>query len=61
MPAWKAKLLSHLPGMPFNRDQVVMSQENSICSNAKLINDFEIKLAYFDETLSGYASQLINA
>lgn len=58
MPAWKAKMLSHFPLVPFNYDQVVMSQEESICDIAKAQNDFEIELAPFEETFAGYAAEV---
>lgn len=58
MPAWKAKMLSHLPMMPFNWDQVVMSQEDSTCSTAKVENDFGITLKPFEETVKEYAGRI---
>jgi len=58
VPAWKAKLLSHLPGLPFNWDQVVMSQEDSTCSTAKVENDFGITLQSFEETVKEYAGRV---
>jgi nucleoside-diphosphate-sugar epimerase len=58
IPVWKAKLLAALPGTPFNRDQVIMSQELSTCSNAKVKNDFGIEPVAFEETLASYADQL---
>ena len=58
MPAWKAKILGRLPGMPFNWDQVVMSQEDSICDTSKVEHDFGIKLAGFTEKLDEYAANI---
>ncbi len=58
VPAWKAKLLSHLPRMPFNWDQVVMSQEDSTCGTAKVENDFGITLKPFEETVKEYAGRI---
>jgi NADH dehydrogenase len=58
VPAWKAKLLAGLPGVPFNKDQVIMSQEDSVCPTAKVEEDFGFKLAPFEETLADYAAQI---
>jgi len=43
IPIWKAKLLTRiLPGwmLPFNRDQVVMSQEDNVCDLGKFTSMF---------------------
>ncbi len=41
IPAWWAKFLASLPlPLPFNRDQVVMSQEDNTCNLAQLQADF---------------------
>lgn len=62
VPAWKAKLMARTPLLssllPFNWDQVVMSQEDSTCNLAKLRADFAIDPAPFEATLAGYASSL---
>lgn len=58
VPAWYAKMIAGLPGVPFNRDQVLMSQEDSTCDVGKVMDDFEMELASFDACLAEYASQL---
>lgn len=58
VPVWKAKILASFPGAPFNVDQVVMSQEDSTCSTAKVTGDFEIELAGFEEMVSQYAPNM---
>ena len=42
IPFWLARLLSifPLPGLPFNRDQVIMAGEESICDLAAVERDF---------------------
>ena len=58
VPVWYAKLIAGKPGVPFNRDQVIMSQEDSICQIAKVQEDFGVQLAPFEETFAEYASQI---
>ncbi len=42
IPFWLAKILSAfpLPGLPFNRDQVIMAGEDSVCDLTKVKRDF---------------------
>jgi NADH dehydrogenase len=42
------------PPIPFNRDQVVMSQSDSICDPAEVQDVFGIEMAPFAETILGY-------
>ena len=61
MPVWKAKLLAAIgigKLMGFNRDQIIMSQEDNTCDLTKFENDFEWKPRGFEQTLSEYAAQL---
>jgi uncharacterized protein YbjT (DUF2867 family) len=58
LPVWWAKILAHLPGMPFNRDQVIMSQEDSVCELAPVERDFGFTLAAFEPTFAEYASRI---
>jgi NADH dehydrogenase len=61
MPAWKAKLLTHVvppPLLPFNRDQVIMSQEDNTCDLAKFRADFGWEPQRFEPTLREYAGKL---
>jgi uncharacterized protein YbjT (DUF2867 family) len=62
IPAWQAKLLTHVPfigaRLPFNWDQVVMSQEDSICNLAKVRADFGVEPGAFEETFAAYAGQI---
>jgi NADH dehydrogenase len=55
IPSWFAKTLAatHLPGLPFTRDQVVMALEDNATDNTRLLQDFpEIHLHKFEETLN---------
>jgi NADH dehydrogenase len=61
MPVWKAKLLAavgigKLAG--FNRDQVIMSQEQNTCDITKFVEDFGFTPAGFRPSLHEYAAQL---
>ncbi len=47
-----------LPLVPFNRDQVIMSQEDSVCQIGKVQDDFEFELAHFEPTFADYAAQM---
>jgi nucleoside-diphosphate-sugar epimerase len=61
IPAWYAKLLSHVvPGslLPFNRDQVIMSQEDNVCDMAPFIEDFGWTPEPFAASLQKYVSAL---
>jgi NADH dehydrogenase len=61
MPAWEAKLLASIgigKVMGFNRDQVVMSQEDNTCDISKFVADFGWKPQPFEPSLAGYAAQL---
>ena len=58
IPQCCAKLVAGLPFVPFNRDQVIMSQENSTCDIQKVQSDFAIELAPFESTLAAYAAEI---
>lgn len=61
MPAWKALLLTRLiPGalLPFNRDQVIMSQEENTCELSAFEADFGWTPRGFRETLAEYAAAM---
>jgi NADH dehydrogenase len=64
IPAWYAKLLARIvPGrwLPFNRDQVIMSQEDNTADPAELDRfrrDFGWTPRPFTSALSDYANQL---
>jgi uncharacterized protein YbjT (DUF2867 family) len=61
LPAWKARLLTRLvppPLLPFNRDQVIMSQENNTGDITKFVDDFGFQPQPFEPTLRSYAGQL---
>ena len=57
-PVWYAKLIAGLPGVPFNLDQVIMSQEDSTCSIGKVEAELGVKPAAFEATLRDYAAKL---
>jgi NADH dehydrogenase len=61
IPVWKAKLLTHVvpgPLLPFNRDQVIMSQEDNTCDLSKFVSDFGWTPRGFEETVKSYANAL---
>lgn len=61
LPAWYAKLITRIvPGalLPFNRDQVIMSQEDNICDLTKFVDAFGWSPRAMEQTLSGYAKAL---
>lgn len=61
LPAWYAKLLTHIAPaslLPFNYDQVLMSQEDNTCDNTKLIDELGWTPQPFEDTLARYASEL---
>jgi len=58
IPVWYANLIAGKPAVPFNRDQIIMSQEDSVCCIEKVQADFELKLAPFESTMATYASKI---
>ncbi len=61
IPAWYAKAITHVvpgPLLPFNRDQVIMSQEENTCDLSKLVDEFGWTPRGFGETVKSYASQI---
>ncbi len=61
IPAWYAKFVTHVAPaslLPFNRDQVIMSQEDNTCDLAKFKDAFGWEPQPFEPTLKRYARQL---
>lgn len=61
LPAWYARLLTRaVPGflLPFNRDQVTMSQEDNTADISKFKADFGWTPGGFEEQVKEYAGQL---
>lgn len=58
IPVWYANLIANKPTVPFNRDQVIMSQEDSVCNIEKVQTDFGFELAPFGPTLMNYATSI---
>jgi uncharacterized protein YbjT (DUF2867 family) len=61
IPAWYAKLLTKIvPAslLPFNYDQVIMSQEDNTCGLSEFERVFSWKPQGFESTLAQYASRL---
>ncbi len=61
IPAWYARLLTRvIPRslLPFNRDQVIMSQEDNTGQTRPFIHDFGWEPAGFSVALNEYAGQL---
>ena len=58
VPVWYASLLAGKPGVPFNRDQVIMSQEDSVCQTGKAQEHFSLEFAAFEPTFARYADQI---
>jgi NADH dehydrogenase len=61
LPAWYAKAITHVvpaPLLPFNRDQVIMSQEDNTCDLSKFVDAFGWTPRGFEESVTSYASQL---
>jgi uncharacterized protein YbjT (DUF2867 family) len=61
LPVWKAKLLTHIvpaSWLPFNRDQVVMSQEDNTADMGKFSEDFGWTAGGFEELVREYAKEL---
>jgi NADH dehydrogenase len=61
IPAWYGRILAAIvPGswLPFNRDQIVMSQEDNTCDVSDFQRDFGFKPMGFAEALQEYSSGL---
>jgi NADH dehydrogenase len=61
MPVWKAKLITHLAPpalLPFNRDQVIMSQEDNVADMTKFNDHFGWEPQPFEPALATYAKKL---
>jgi NADH dehydrogenase len=61
LPAWYAKVLAAvIPTrfLPFNRDQVIMSQEDNTADLADFVRDFGWTPRGFEQTLAEYSSRL---
>ncbi len=60
IPFWLARALSTfpLPGLPFNRDQVIMASENNVCDLAAVHRDFP---GFAPQTLADSARQYLNS
>jgi len=61
LPVWYARFLTAVtPGflLPFNRDQVIMSQEGSTCDLTPFRSDFGWEPKGFVESLESYKSEL---
>ena len=61
IPTWCAKALTHLvPAslLPFSRDQVIMSQEDSVCDMSRFLADFGWTPGGFEQTLGAYAARV---
>lgn len=56
VPAWLALCMArmHLPGLPFGENEVIMSQEDSVCDNAAVVRDFDVTLKPFESTVATY-------
>jgi uncharacterized protein YbjT (DUF2867 family) len=61
IPVWVGKLYAAIgiaPLLGFNRDQVIMSQEDNTCDLGKFRDDFGWEPQAFEPTLRSYAQQL---
>jgi uncharacterized protein YbjT (DUF2867 family) len=61
IPVWYAELLTSVAPaswLPFNGDQVIMSQEDNVGDTSEFEGDFGWKFAGFAELLAGYAREL---
>lgn len=61
LPAWYAKALTHIvPGklLPFNRDQVIMAEEDSVCDMGQFATEFGWTPSGFEMTLKEYAASV---
>jgi uncharacterized protein YbjT (DUF2867 family) len=64
IPAWWAKLLTRVAPsalLPFNRDQVIMSQEPNTCDMTEFVRDFSFTPEGFSESLSHYIQAIHDA
>jgi NADH dehydrogenase len=62
IPAWYAKFLCAVVPtrmLPFNRDQITMSQEDNTCDMAAFRQDFGWEPVGFSKSLADYAARLI--
>lgn len=63
IPVWYAKLLTRIvPAslLPFNRDQVIMSQEDNTCEMGEFERDFGWKPAGFGQMIGEYRNEWLN-
>lgn len=61
LPAWYARVLTKVvPGklLPFNADQVTMSQEDNTADLTKFVDDFGWTPGAFEEQVKGYAGKM---
>ncbi len=61
MPVWKAKIFANIGLgrlLGFNRDQVIMSQEDNTCDLTKFVDDFGWTPMGLEPALKTYAGQL---
>jgi NADH dehydrogenase len=61
LPSWYAKIVTSIAPsglLPFNRDQVIMSQEDNTADTTKLTEHFGWELHPFESTLRSYAKQM---
>jgi len=58
IPAWLARLMAGWPGVPFNRDQVIMSQEDNTCQIDRLREHLGVAPAPFEAMFAAYADQI---
>lgn len=60
MPAWLAKTMADLklPGLPFNRSQVEMSEEDSVGDIEPLLADFSLSLSPLEATLELFGNKM---
>ena len=58
LPVWYARLIAGKPGVPFDRGQVIMSQEQSVCDVGKAERDFAFTAADFETKLAEYAPRI---
>jgi hypothetical protein len=61
MPVWKAKLLTYVAPpslLPFNRDQIIMSQEDNVADMSKFTDHFGWEPQPFEPALATYAKRL---
>jgi len=64
IPAWYAKAVTHIAPaalLPFNHDQVIMSQEDNVADITPFIAQFGWTPAAFEPSLRSYASELSEA